>query len=300
MDIREADPEAAAGCVRMFDTFTHDDAGGGRFFCLVFEVLGASLYDILKQNRYRGLWVQDIQSVIQQCLSALRFLHDEMQLTHTDLKLENVLFVTTQPHLRAVFPREAFWQKTRKSSGRSAVDYVRPASTRIKLIDFGNATYDLEHHSSIINTRQYRAPEVILALGWNERSDLWSIGCILMELYTGELLFRTHESVEHLALMERAIEPFPQSMLDAAGPNPKEHYLVQDADEGCWRLNWPAAASSTSERHVRHQQPLSQLVLSPHRSLAEFAAAMLILDPRSRPSAGAALLHPFLFQSFQD
>merc|ERR1712151_1186001 len=90
--------------------------------------------------------------------------------------------------------------------------YVRPACSTIKLIDFGNATYELEHHSSIINTRQYRAPEVILAAGWNERSDLWSVGCILMELYTGQLLFRTHESLEHLALMEHAVATFPQSV----------------------------------------------------------------------------------------
>merc|ERR1712203_672868 len=95
--------------------------------------------------------------------------------------------------------------------------YVRPADTQIKLIDFGNATYELEHHSSIINTRQYRAPEVILALGWNERSDLWSVGCILMELYTGELLFRTHESLEHLALMETIVQSWPRAMLDRAG-----------------------------------------------------------------------------------
>ena len=36
---------------------------------------------------------------------------------------------------------------------------------------------------------QYRSPEVILSLGWNEKSDVWSMGCILMELYVGELLF---------------------------------------------------------------------------------------------------------------
>jgi len=32
----------------------------------------------------------------------------------------------------------------------------------IKIIDFGGATYEHEKHTDIINTRQYRAPEVIL------------------------------------------------------------------------------------------------------------------------------------------
>merc|ERR1712037_690242 len=115
-------------------------------------------------------------------------------------------------------------------------------------------------HSSVINTRQYRAPEVILALGWGERSDLWSTGCILMELYSGELLFRTHESVEHLALMERTIEPLPPRMLEGSGEAKRERYLEGDPGSGSWRLHWPQDSSSEgSRRHVQRQRPLSQL-----------------------------------------
>jgi serine/threonine protein kinase len=74
----------------------------------------------------------------------------------------------------------------------------------VRVIDFGGATYDYERHTLIIQTRQYRAPEVILENGvWNEMSDIWSMACIMMELYTGELFFDTHENFEHLALIER-------------------------------------------------------------------------------------------------
>ena len=59
------------------------------------------------------------------------------------------------------------------------------------MIDFGGAAYDSDYKSFLINTRQYRAPEVILGLGWSMPSDMWSVGCILMELYTGSLLFKT-------------------------------------------------------------------------------------------------------------
>jgi serine/threonine protein kinase len=54
---------------------------------------------------------------------------------------------------------------------------------RVKLIDFGSATFDWEHHSSVVSTRHYRAPEVILELGWAQSCDVWSLGCIMFELY---------------------------------------------------------------------------------------------------------------------
>lgn len=50
--------------------------------------------------------------------------------------------------------------------------------TDVRLIDFGSATFDHEHHSTIVSTRHYRAPEVILELGWSQPCDVWSIGYV--------------------------------------------------------------------------------------------------------------------------
>ena len=77
-----------------------------------------------------------------------------------------------------------------------------PKSSEIKLIDFGSATYEDQHHTSVVCTRHYRPPEVVLGLGWEYPCDIWSVGCIMMELYTGDALFQTHDNLEHLALME--------------------------------------------------------------------------------------------------
>jgi serine/threonine protein kinase len=90
-----------------------------------------------------------------------------------------------------------------------------PISPEVKLIDFGGATYADEHHTAIINTRQYRAPEVILGCQqWDTKSDIWSMVCIFAELYTGEMFFSTHENVEHLALMEKVCGPIPKHMAE--------------------------------------------------------------------------------------
>jgi dual-specificity kinase len=72
----------------------------------------------------------------------------------------------------------------------------------IRLIDFGSATFQDEYHSSVVSTRHYRAPEIILNLGWSYPCDIWSIGCILVEFFTGDALFQTHDNLEHLAMME--------------------------------------------------------------------------------------------------
>lgn len=74
--------------------------------------------------------------------------------------------------------------------------------SEIRLIDFGSATFDDEYHSSVVSTRHYRAPEIILQLGWSFPCDIWSIGCIIVEFFTGDALFQTHDNLEHLAMME--------------------------------------------------------------------------------------------------
>ncbi|CAK9086084.1 unnamed protein product [Durusdinium trenchii] len=170
-DIKKADPHGKrTRSAIMFDTFLFN-----AHFCLVFEVCGCSLYDFLKENNFRGFWMQDIQHFAEQSLDALGFLHSRLQMTHTDLKPENILLAANAPPRRSDFPREAAWQEKNKNS-KNGHTYFRPVSSDIKLIDFGNATYEDEHHSSIINTRQYRGPEVILSMGWNELSDVWSMG----------------------------------------------------------------------------------------------------------------------------
>ncbi len=60
------------------------------------------------------------------------------------------------------------------------------ARAPLQVIDFGSATFEDQHHSSIVSTRHYRAPEVILGLGWSFPCDMWSVGCIMVELLTGE------------------------------------------------------------------------------------------------------------------
>eukprot|EP00747_Dinoflagellata_sp_TGD_P088332 gnl/TRDRNA2_/TRDRNA2_163957_c2_seq2.p1 gnl/TRDRNA2_/TRDRNA2_163957_c2~~gnl/TRDRNA2_/TRDRNA2_163957_c2_seq2.p1 ORF type:complete len:516 (-),score=111.45 gnl/TRDRNA2_/TRDRNA2_163957_c2_seq2:99-1646(-) len=223
--IRDADVHRTSRVAMMLDTFMHD---GNKHFCLVFEALGASLYDFLKKNRFRGFWMQDIHCMAFEMMQALAFLHQVLRMTHTDLKLENILLETREPPRPSDFLREAHWIDVHQPLGRAG-QYLRPHNSRVKLIDFGNATCEDQHHSSIISTRQYRGPEVVLGIGWDEKSDIWSTGCILMELYTGRLLFGTHDDLEHLVLIQNTIGwPIPQRMLVKAQERDRREYVAQE------------------------------------------------------------------------
>lgn len=162
-----------------------------------------------------------------------------------------------------------------------------PGSTKVKVIDFGGATYDNEKKSSIVNTRQYRAPEVILGYPkWSYPSDLWSAGCIIAELYTGHLLFQTHDNSEHLALMEKTCGKFRRDLLDGATSS-----LARECfdSRGWHRLK--GVLSSRSAEHVRGAKQIERLVSLSDRAtgLAELLGSLLMLDPKERATAGRAL-----------
>ncbi len=65
-----------------------------------------------------------------------------------------------------------------------------------------------------VQTRSYRAPEVILGCPYDEKIDIWSIGCIIAELYTGRMMFE-NESVPSLLAKHQGIAgPWPEWMLE--------------------------------------------------------------------------------------
>lgn len=268
------DPLNKYHCVRLTATFFH-----GRYYSMVCDPLGVSLYDFLKANNYQGFFVEDIQTITKNSLECLEFLHNTMRLTHTDLKLENLLFTYDG-------------SSTVRNPRAQKMNMQRPNNADIKVIDFGNATFEDDHHSSIINTRQYRSPEVILGCGWNEKSDVWSLGCIVMELYLGELLFTTHENLEHLALIEKIIGRVPQDMVSSANEEGRRYIKCRD-DE--YMINWPKGASSQkSQQRVDEARPLKEQVDSRHTLLADFCEQLLCINPADRITAEEALKHPFL------
>ncbi|KAL6439147.1 hypothetical protein ACFW04_003833 [Cataglyphis niger] len=259
------DPECQHLCVKMLDWFNYHG-----HMCIAFEMLGLSVFDFLRDNCYQPYPLEHVRHMGYQLCYAVKFLHDN-KLTHTDLKPENILFVDSD------------YDSTYNNKKRR--DTRRVKRTDIRLIDFGSATFDHEHHSTIVSTRHYRAPEVILELGWSQPCDVWSIGCILFELYLGITLFQTHDNREHLAMMERILGTIPHRMARKT----KTKYFYHG------KLDWDD--KSSAGRYVRDNcKPLHRYMLSDdeeHRQLFDLIQRMLEYEPSQRITLKDALTHPF-------
>ncbi|KAM9940016.1 hypothetical protein OXX80_000522 [Metschnikowia pulcherrima] len=177
--------------------------------CIVTDLLKISLYDFLENNKFIPYPGSHIQAISKQLIRSVTYFHD-LNLIHTDLKPENILL------------HDDSFQRKQLRSSTTIASYMflnvsgdkrrsdRPPkfsrilnNPLIQIIDFGSAIFDDEYHSSIVCTRHYRAPEIVLGTGWSFPCDMWSVGCILVELVIGEPVFRTHDNLEHLAMIEK-------------------------------------------------------------------------------------------------
>lgn len=265
--IQEKDPHGKYLCVTMLDYFEYHG-----HVCIAFELLGQSTYDFQKDNHYLPYPIEQVRTMAYQLVWAVKFLHDN-HLTHTDLKPENILFYESE-----------FMVSCNSSYKRDERRVINPD---IRLIDFGSATFDHEHHSTIVSTRHYRAPEVILELGWSQPCDVWSVGTIIFEFYMGITMFQTHDNREHLAMMERILGPIPQRMIKKSRKQKYFHHC---------KLDWEK--SSSAGKYVRENcKPMLGYIHKKddpeHLKLFDLIARMLEYDPAKRISMAEAVNHPF-------
>jgi len=263
--LQEKDPQGKHLCAKMTSWFNY-----WGHMCLIFELLGLSVFDFLKENNYHPYPLEQVRHIIYQLCHSVKFLH-ECRLTHTDLKPENILFTSSD------------WEISYNARKRKDVRKVK--STEVRLIDFGSATFDWEHHSKVVSTRHYRAPEVILELGWSQPCDVWSIGCIMFELYLGFTLFQTHDNREHLAMMEKILGPFPGSM----SRRTKTKYF--QAGKLVWDEH--SSAGKYVRENCKSLKKYQQSDQEEHEQLFGLIQAMLTYDPAERIGLDQVLRHPF-------
>lgn len=200
---------------------------------------------------------------------------------HTDLKPENILLVNS----------DYDWQATSRRANARRKKVLK--DTDIRLIDFGSATFNDEYHSQVVSTRHYRAPEIILNMGWSFPCDAWSIGCILIEFYTGDALFQTHDNLEHLAMMEQVLGGMPDNFRIKAETYKAEYFKNS-------RLDFPNAETpKNSKKYVSGMRRLGEIVSKANawrkhnERFVDLLRRLLEFDPAHRIKVADALKHPY-------
>lgn len=128
-----------------------------------------------------GLNMYVIRRYASQILEALKMLKLH-HVIHCDLKPENILI-------------------------------ANPNKTLVKLIDFGSSCFSHEKIYTYIQSRFYRAPEVMLGIPYTSAIDMWSLGCILAELATGFPIFPGETEIEQMTLIMELIGQPPTKLL---------------------------------------------------------------------------------------
>ncbi|KAJ2723015.1 serine threonine protein kinase CMGC group [Coemansia sp. Benny D115] len=272
--LKRNDPSNVYQCMHVNETFDHRN-----HVCMIFDLLGPSVFDFLKENEFRPFSLHHVQLFAEQLLRSVAFLHS-LNLIHTDLKPENILLENGEYDVVPFGNNQTV--KTRMLK-----------STNICLIDFGSATFNNEYHAQVVSTRHYRAPEIILNLGWSFPCDMWSIGCIILELLTGEALFQTHDNNEHLAMMEVVVGKAPLHIVRSVSHDLRVKFFRSDMS-----VRYPAPEQPRqSQKGLRAMRSLSQLVnpsTNPiYANLHDLLFRLLQYDPRARISAKEACEHPF-------
>lgn len=248
-------------CVlRLYDHFYHKE-----HLIIVTELLRDNLYEFSKYNRESGgdpyFTIGRLQKVSKQILTALEYVHS-LRLIHCDLKPENILI---------------------KSYSRCDV----------KVIDFGSSCFVDDHLSSYVQSRSYRAPEVMLGLPYDQKIDLWSLGCIIAELWTGYVLFQNDSVQSLLARILGILGTFPYHLMTRGKYVPQ--YFTQDG-QLYQEIEGPPCPERGRRLHllVPKKTSLRQRMRTDNEQFLDFLEQLLQLDPTKRPTASEALRHPFL------
>uniref|UniRef100_A0AC35U719 Dual-specificity kinase n=1 Tax=Rhabditophanes sp. KR3021 TaxID=114890 RepID=A0AC35U719_9BILA len=246
--------------------------------CLVFELLSYNLYDLLRNTSFRGVSLNLTRKFGHQLASTLLFLSSpELGIIHCDLKPENVLL-------------------------------CNPKRSTIKIIDFGSSCQLGSRIYQYIQSRFYRSPEILLGIAYDTQIDMWSLGCILVEMHTGEPLFPGHSEHDQIMKIVEVLGMPSKQFLDLA---PKVKKFFEKDANGNYKCKSnkgkiykrPGSRKLSDILGVNTGGPSGRRLgeaghsSEEYKKFCDLVAQMLEYDPKIRIKPYHAVRHPFLRKS---
>ncbi|KAJ3538815.1 hypothetical protein NM208_g5740 [Fusarium decemcellulare] len=208
---------------------------GNLHLALVFEPLREPLWLLTKRLTHQDSATHEslplIKAYLRILLEGLDYMHSQCRVIHTDLKLDNIMVTfENQSTIDAYLQGQATHPMARKDVGdrilyRCHNDFgpvlaglgkIIPQITDFGLAQRGDKAGPLIHP---IQPNEFRAPEVLLGIGWSYGADMWNFGAMIWELLSGRSLFyqpRAHlySPAQHLADMIALIGDIPPSIIE--------------------------------------------------------------------------------------
>mmetsp|Transcript_11589 Transcript_11589/g.23801 ORF Transcript_11589/g.23801 Transcript_11589/m.23801 type:complete len:905 (+) Transcript_11589:1-2715(+) len=268
---------------------------------IVTELLRQNLYEfgkfIMENDEPPYFTRQRLCYITRQSLIALDFIH-KLGFIHSDVKPENILLSSY-------------------------------SKAKVKLIDFGSSCYLTDRQSSYIQSRSYRAPEVVLGLPYDGKIDIWSLGCVVAEMYTGQVTFQNDSVVSMLSRIEAICGAFPRHLIangrqsgqffTASGllyekvdidDDSRRRSIHSDDDddetmstneEDCFNIFQPKSTTLAARLGFVPdllEKNTSTLEEEECSMFVDFLRSLLTIDPDARPTAEEALQHPWILSGF--
>lgn len=158
----------------------------------------------------------------------------------------------------------------------------------LKILDFGLArpTTSALLMTPYVVTRYYRAPEVILGMGYQENADIWSVGCIMGEMIRGHVIFPGDYHVDQWNKIVEQLGTPSQDFMSRLQPTVRKYVENRPFQAGySFETLFPDAMFS--------EQSLTQCDLNSTQA-RDLLSKMLVIDPEKRISVEDALSHPFV------
>ena len=223
-------------------------------FCIATELLGPNLYELLRRNKYEGLEENSVRYISRQLCEGLEFLADQ-KIIHCDLKPENILV--------------------------SDIDQCQ-----VKIVDFGSGCYEGRKLYTYIQSRFYRAPEILLGMPYGFSIDMWSLGAIIPELLTGKALFPSVDETDQIALMAQVIgRPDFKTLLRCTRAG-----LFFDSSGNPLTLQ----NSKGESRGLPGTTPINEVLSEYSPETIDFVEKVLEWSPEKRIDVHKAVFHPFV------